>query len=267
MSFIVLLKAEYMLVYSEIMRRKSALMAIIIYPYLFAGLTLFVGFFAGSPQSFVERVGIDPIVFMVTASYMIMAITTGVDDILWRPLSDLWIGTLIYIIASPVNKLKLFMAMPIPRLTLLLMMGFTSILPVYVAFYGLYGISLTIVVIALSAIGALVMTPLGIAISGLMHIVSDSWRILNIVRPLLFVFLGAYYPRMFMPLVLRLISYSIPSSYTVELVQRLLIGIASTDVIILLGLSIALATIYVPLGRRSIRYWEKKKVKEGVKAH
>ncbi|MEM2528705.1 MAG: ABC transporter permease [Ignisphaera sp.] len=261
-----ILRAEFSLVYGEIFRRKSALAAMIIYPYLFAGFTLFFGYTIGSPQLFIERVGVEPTIFMITASNIVMSIITAVDDVLWRPLHDMYVGTLPYIIASPINKLELFIAIPIPRLSLLLMTGFTSIAPVYTLYYGMNGIVLALAIISLIALGALTMSTLGIVIAGLIHTIGESWRILNIVRPLIMVLLGAYYPRMFMPLSAYIASFLIPSSHVVETIHRILLG--SIDNLYLFPiLAIILAFTYIPGSRRSLLYWEKKKVSEGVKTY
>ncbi len=266
MKFYTILKAEFKLIYGEILRRKSALIATIIYPYLFAGFTLFFGYSIGSPQLFIERVGVEPIIFMITASNIVMSIITIVDDVLWRPLHNMYIGTLPYIIASPINRLELFIAIPIPRLSLLLITGFTSIAPIYILYYGLNGIVLVLTIISLIAFGALTMSTLGIVIAGLIHTISDSWRVLNIVRPLIMVLLGAYYPRIFMPFAAYIVSLLIPSSHVVEAIHGILLG--STDnLYLLLALAIVLALIYTPGSSKSLLYWEKRKVSEGVKTY
>lgn len=266
MNLHILLQAEFKLVYGEILRRKSALVTLIIYPYLFAGFTLFFGYTIGSPQLFMERVGIEPIVFMVTASNIVMSMLNTVDDVLWRPLHDTFIGTLPYIIASPASKLKLFIAIPVPRLSLLLITGFTSIAPIYMMYYGFNGVLLTLAIVSLIALGALTLSTLGIIVAGLVHTFSESWRILNIIRPLMMVLLGAYYPRIFMPIAVYAVSLLIPSSHIVEIIHRMLLKDVS-NVYLLLALAITLALVYSPGSGRALSYWERKKVSEGVKTY
>lgn len=264
MSYIDILKAEYRLVYSEMFRRKTALMMLILYPYIFAIFALFIGYAAGSPRVFVERMGVDPVVYMITASYMLMSILTGLDDLIWRPLFDTYIGTIAYIVASSVNRFKLYSAIPIPRLTLLIFMGFTSIVPVYTFYYGLSGFILGLVVMAMLVVGCLVMVPFAIVIASTVHRVGESWRLLNIVRPLVMVLLGVYYPRVLMPFAGYIISSLIPSSHIVEAVQRLLTGMQG-NLFALFSVSFILAFMYTPVGQFTLKAWEYKKVKEGVK--
>ncbi|MEM1815791.1 MAG: ABC transporter permease [Desulfurococcaceae archaeon] len=264
MSYVDVLKAEYKLVYSEVFRRKTALVTLVLYPYIFTAFTLFVGYAAGSPRMFVERVGVDPVVYMITASFMLMSILVSIDELLWRPLFDTYIGTITYILASPISRLKLYSAIPIPRLTLLAFMGFTSIVPVYTVYYGLSGLVLGLVVVAVLVVGCLVMIPFAIVVTTTVHRVGESWRALNIVRPLMMVLLGVYYPRTYMPLVGYIISSLIPSSHVVEVVQRLLTGMQG-NLFTLFVIAFILAFTYTPLGQFTLKAWEHKKVKEGVK--
>ncbi len=81
MSYLELVKAEYKLVYGELLRRKSAFISLIMYPYLFTGFTLFLGYAIGSPQSFSEKIGVDPLIYLITASYLMFSILVAVDDI------------------------------------------------------------------------------------------------------------------------------------------------------------------------------------------
>ncbi len=179
-------------------------------------------------------------------------------------MNDLWVGTLPYIIASPVNRVKLYFAIPLPRLTGVIIMGSTSIAPVYLWFYGLSGLIVSFIVIGLSILGGLLMITFAMAIAGLIHSMGESWRVLNIVRPILMILLGIYYPRFLMPLSGYILSSIIPSSHVVEAVQRILMG-GYNNLHVLLVIAIVLALLYTPLGKNSIFYWEKKKAKEGVK--
>lgn len=265
MSFALLLRAELKLVYAELFRRKSALISTILYPYLFAGFVLFIGYSFGSAEVFSRKVGSDPALFMITSSFTLMSLLAVVDDILWRPLSDRWIGTLPYIIASPVNRVKLFMAIPIPRLTALLLMGATSVLPLYTYFAGATGAMGALVVIALTAAGSMAMAPFGILLSGVIHTYASGWRALNIVRPIILILVGAYYPRYLMPLIARCLSYLIPASHVVEFVQRMLANALGPDSYLLLAASLATALIYLRGGSTALGRWERRVRSSGVK--
>lgn len=264
MSFLDLVKAEYKLVYGDLFRRRAALITFILYPYIFTAFTLFIGYAAGSPRTFVEKVGVNPFIYMITASYILMSLFASIDDILWRPILDLYLGTLPYVIVAPVDKLKYYIAVPIPRLTAVILSGFTSIILSYIVYYGFEGLITGLIIMSTLILGCLTMVSFSIALTMSIHRVSESWRILNIVRPLMMMLIGIYYPRIFMPLAGYIISSFIPSSYIVEVVQRILMGMGG-NLYILIVLAIALSFAYMPLGKISIREWERSKVREGVK--
>jgi ABC-2 type transport system permease protein len=143
-------------------------------------------------------------------------------------------------------------------------MGATSILPVYVYYYGLEGFLLSLLVITLIAVGCVFMVPFAIFVAGVCHRVSESWRIINIVRPIVMILMGVYYPRFYIPLTGYVIGSLIPSSFIVEIIQRTLLHL-ETNTYLLLAAGFALFFLYLPAGSWSIKAWEAKKVREGVK--
>lgn len=264
MKFLNLVKAEYKLVYSDLFRRKTALITFILYPYMFTAFTLFIGYAAGSPKTFIEKVNVNPFIYMITASYILMSLFASIDDVLWRPILDTYLGTLPYIIVAPMNKLEYYVAVLIPRLTAVVLLGFTSIIPVYVVYYGFEGLIMSLIIMSILILGCLTMIFFSIATAMSIHRVSESWRVLGIVRPLMMMLIGVYYPRIFMPLAGYIASSLIPSSHVVEVIQRMLMGMGG-NFYMLIVLALALSFAYMPLGRVSIREWEKSKVREGVK--
>jgi len=263
LSFTSLVRVEYMLVYSELFRRKAALVSFIIYPYLFTFFVLAFGYTLGSPREFEARLGSNPLIYMITASFLLMTMLSAVDDLMWRPLSAYWDGTLPYIIASPVNRILYYLAIPLPRLTSIVVLGFTSIVPVYTYFNGFNGFLESLAVLLLALLGGLVMTTPAMVVAGLVHTIGESWRVLNIVRPIIMILLGVYYPRFLMPLAGALASMALPASHVVEFIQRML-SRTYTPEYTLLVVAVVLAVLYTPLSQRSIYLWERRKVREGV---
>jgi len=92
-SFIDILRAEFKLEYNDVFRRKSVLVMLVLYPYIFTLFTLFIGYAGGSPEYFTMRVKVEPVVYLITASYMLMSIFASIDVLLWRPLYDERNGT------------------------------------------------------------------------------------------------------------------------------------------------------------------------------
>lgn len=263
MSFIDILRAEYKLTYSELFRRKSALISIIIYPYLFTGFILFFGLTLGSIEVFNSRIGADPIIYMITASYLMISLFAVIDDILWRPISSEYDGTLPYVIVSPVNKLKYYFAIPFPRLTVIVLTGLTSIVPVYFYYNGLNGLISSLFILILTLIGSISMITIAVIIMSIVGLIGESWRVLNIVRPILMILLGVYYPRILMPTLIYIASSLIPASYIIEIIQKTL-SKTPVEIYLLLAIAIAITLFYSPISYKSIYFWEKRKVKKGV---
>jgi len=267
-DFAALLKAEFVFVYGDVFRRKSLLFLIVAYPYLFAFFTVLMGNALGSTKVFMERVGVNPTVFFIVASFTIVAVLSVTDDILWRPVYDEDMGTLPYILASPVSRLKLYVAMPIPRLTITLFAGAATVIPVLTYYRGISGFLLSLAVIGLAAVGGLMFSTMAMFLMGIIYCRSgESWRVINVLRPILMILLGAFYPRYLMPLGARVLSWLVPPSHPITGLQ-LLLAYGSSKVataLTLLGIGAALAIAYAPLGRRAVLAWERRKFVEGVK--
>ncbi len=266
MSFWGLVRAEMKFVYGDIIRRKSLFIMILAYPYVLTLFIVLIGYAIGNRQVFIQKVGVVPEIFFMTAGYLLMSLLGVGDDLLWRPHYDKWVGTLPYVILSPLPRLYKYLAIPLPRLLLVVLTGATSIIPVYIYYYGLTGLWLGLVVILLALLSSILfVTPVMVLIGIVYGSGGEHWRVINIVRPLFLILLGAYYPRYLMPLAGQVISWMIPSSHIVEVVQRLLIhNLTSLYALMLIGIGTALFILYAPLGVRSINYWESRKLREGV---
>ncbi|WFO74673.1 ABC transporter permease [Desulfurococcaceae archaeon MEX13E-LK6-19] len=268
MGFLRILWAEMKFVYADIFRRKSMLAIIILYPYMLTLFILLIGTSLGSTKVFIERIGVDPVVFFITSGFMMMVILGVSDDLLWKPIADRQLGTQPYIIASPVPRIKYYFAIPIPRLIIVLVLGLTSIVPIMYYYYGFEGIYEALVIIGLTGLSALLFVTFVLIIIGVVYGVGgENWRAINVIRPLLLVLMGVYYPRYMMPLLGRIASSLIPSSHVVEAIQRIITGYDATitTILMLIGFATALAIFYAPFGMKSMVFWEKKVVKEGVK--
>lgn len=267
MGFWNIVWAEMKFIYGDIMRRKSVLFIFLAYPYVLTLFIVLIGYGAGNRQVFIEKVGVAPEIFYLVNGFILMSVLGVSDDLLWRPIFDEWMGTLPYVIASPVNRLYRYLAIPIPRLFLVVLTGVTSVVPVMIYYYGIQGFVEGATVILLGIIASITfVTPILVIMGVIYSIGGESWRVINIVRPVLLILLGTYYPRFLMPLSGRIASYLIPSSHVVEVIQRVIIG--NVDVmysLTLLGVGIALFILYAPPGLKLVSRWESKKLKEGVK--
>ncbi len=265
--FLNVLWAESYALFTEIFRRKHILIMMSLYPYMLLVFILIIGYSVGSRQVFIQRLGVAPEVFFLASGYLLMAVLGSSDDLLWRPLYDDWLGITPYLIISPVPRLYRFLAVPLPRLVIALITGLTSLLPLMIWYYGFYGLIESFAVIIMTLVATIVFVPFIMAIIGVIYTYGkEQWRVLNILRPLLLILLGVYYPRFLMPLGAYIASALVPPSHVVEAVQRLLIGrLDLTYSLMLFGAAIGLFIAYIPAGVYSISLWERNKLKHGVK--
>ncbi len=266
-QLIIAIWAEMKLIYADLLRRKYYLLMLAAYPYILMIFILLIGMGIGSRQIFIQRIGVSPEIFFIVSGFLLMSIMGVSDDLLWRPVFDEWIGTLPYVIVSHVSRLYHYLAIPIPRLLIALFTGLTSVLPVMVYYYGLQGLIEASAVILLGILSAIFFIPFIMVVMGFLYGFGEiNWRVINVVRPLLLVLLGAYYPRYLMPLAGYIVSALIPSSHIIEVIQRLLTGnIDALYALTLIGVATALFIAYLPTGVHGINMWEKRKIREGVK--
>jgi len=265
--FINAVYAEFKMVYSELTRRKMTLVTMAAYPYILLVFILIIGYSVGSREIFIEKLGVAPEIFFIVSGYLLMTIMGVSDDLLWRPMFDEWMGTLPYVIISPMPRLYRYLAIPLPRLIVGVITGSTSVLPLMVYYYGLQGLVEAVAVILLGMFAAILFVPFIMVIMGLVYSRGkEQWRFINVIRPLLFIVLGTYYPRFLMPTAGYLVSAIVPSSHVVEVIQRMLMN--NLDVyygFLLVAAATALFILYAPVGVYAIGVWEKSKLRQGVK--
>lgn len=269
MSVLSIIKSEMLLVYGELLRRKQVLFTYVAYPYIMTFFIVFVGSSVGSLENFEARVGSNPFLFFIAASFNFMVVLGIVDDVLWSPIYDDNIGTLPYILSSTTPWFLRLLIIPIPRLILTVILGFTSLVPLFTYLEGLKGLLTSLLLMGLASLAGLLLSTFAILLTcSISMLVGESWRLLNIVRPLMMILLGVFYPRVLMPVIIRAVSYLIPSSHVVDLMFYTLVGRGTPEImtiLTLLGTGTALAAMYGPLSYSSAKSLELKKLKEGIK--
>ncbi|MEM0196807.1 MAG: hypothetical protein QXK66_04160 [Sulfolobales archaeon] len=262
-----LVRAEMLLVYADFFRRKIVMITYLAWPYMTTTFMLMIGYAVGSPQAFAERVGVEPALFLIVGSYLLFSSMSVVDDIMWRPIFDESVGTLPYIISSPAGVVLHYLSIPIPRFVLSLVLGLTTLFPVLVVLRGLSGVLIGLIVMFISVVSVATFVPLATALGlGLYVAGGENWRAINFLRPLLLILVGVYYPRWLMSLPLYIVSSLIPPAHCVEVVQRIVVGLAEASAItVSLVLALFLGLAYSPGMLRATRVWELRKLREGVK--
>ncbi len=264
-----ILWAEWMAFYKDLSRRKILILSLIVYPYILALLFVIMGLAVGGLTSFNQRFHVSAITFFLTMSYLMLTVLIGADMVMQRPSSDMWAGTLPYILASPAPRILRYLAVSLPLLVPFIVQGIICLAPVYVYYYGVEGAVLALLVVSLSVLAGVFMVPVGMVIMGLAYMVSEEgWRIINIARPLLLILLGIYYPRYLLPLVFRVATMIIPSSSLVEIVQYMLINSLTMSLAgILLGIAASSFILLLPVGGKTVARWEERLRFKGVREY
>lgn len=262
-----LVRAEMLLVYADLFRRKSLLIMYFLWPYMLTGFILMFGYLAGSPHAFIEKVSVEPPIFIAVGSYLVFSTLSVIDDIMWRPIYDENLGTLPYIVASPTKMSIHYISIPIPRFVVSAIMGAAALFPILVIYRGLEGFLMSLIIVLLSLLSVAVFVPLATALGlGLYIAGGENWRAINFLRPLLLIMMGVYYPRWLMSLPLYITTSLLPPAHCVEVVQRIVVGLAEVHRLsILLTLAVVLGILYNPAMLRAAKIWEVKKLGEGVK--
>jgi ABC-2 type transport system permease protein len=251
---------------AENFRRKSAAFSMIVWPYMMTLFVLFLGSFIGDFSVFQRNVGVHPAVFFITGSFLLLISLIFFDDAASRFYYDEMTGTLPYIIASPTSRFVLALSLSIPRFIMNILIGFSSLIPIYVFFMGLAGFYEAFTVISLSIFGSLTFSTMALVFASLVLISEGGWRVMSVMRPLLLLLSGVMYPRFLLPILAKVISGFIPLSHTIEAIQLYMsLGGFTDHTLILMGLASALAVAYAPISRLGLRMWENKLVKKGVK--
>ncbi|HDD25773.1 MAG TPA: hypothetical protein ENF75_01630, partial [Acidilobales archaeon] len=250
-EFIELVKVEYMMVAAEILRRKAALFTIVAWPYVLMLFVVIIGSIMGGFTYFQQNVGVNPLLFFITGSYLLMTSLAFFDEIASRFLYDEFIGTLPYVIISPTSKVVLALTMGIPRLIINVLMGLTSLIPIYVYLRGPQGVLDAFVVILLSIFSALTFATLAAIFASIVLISGGKWRAMNILRPLMLLLSGVMYPRYLLPLITKLITGFVPLAHSVEVIQLFIrYNVFSEYMFMLMGIVVALAIIYLPISMK-----------------
>ncbi|RLG75847.1 MAG: ABC transporter permease [Thermoprotei archaeon] len=264
--FISLVRAEYMFVAAEIIRRKTILFALILWPYIIMAFIVLLGSSMGTMSYFQQKIGANPILFFITGSFLLIVSLIFFDEISSRFWYDEFIGTLPYIMIAPTSKTMLALAMGFPRLIINILVGLSSLIPVYFILKSFPGLVEALIVIALSIFSALTFSTLAIIFSSLVLISGGRWRVLSIIRPLIMLISGVLYPRFLLPLTIKFFTIIFPLANSVEAIQLFLVqeGLTAYS-LMLLGLATALALLYAPVSIRSLRIWEHRILIKGAK--
>lgn len=237
-------------------------------PYMISGLFYGIGYAIAGPgavQNFAEKTGSsNPLLYYLLGSIIFMTATIVMDNMGASIRQEQLNGTFELHYLSPANKVLLWSSYVLPQGTIMLMTMIGSAIPPLVyASGGVQPVAL-IAGAALLFLGILPMFGIGLVVASLTVRYKEPWAITNMLRAVISVCSGFFYPLAVLPHWLRLVSQVIPTSYVVALLREALLFnrriFLSDPRLMVLGI---FSLLYPVLGLSFYARWEKNARKTG----
>ncbi len=210
---------------------KGLLIAMVVWPYIMVALVMGLGYLIGSPEVYARRMGIsNPALFMLSASVVAMSSVTIIDTVAGYTLYNRWLGTLNYILLTPMKTPKLLIAAGLPTALLGPAITVSSVMPAAVYFEGASGALRLAVMYLIIIAGMVPLIGISVIAASLLLIVREESNVINSLVPFLLLVSGVFYPVGILPGALQAVANAVPVKYVVDaakLVSRLSTGVGA----------------------------------------
>jgi len=237
-------------------------------PYMISGLFFGIGYSISGPnaiKNFQRNTGIDdPFLYYLLGSLIFMMASLISEDIGSSIRQEQLNGTFELHYLSPSNKALLWSSYIFPHGTISLLMMLASALPPLIYKFGFESIFSIIAGLFILFIGIIPLFGIGLIIASLTVKFKEPWAVVNVIRLLITVCSGFYYPLTILPYWLQVISNIIPTSHVIILLREILLlnrRYVFSDP--RMGLLLFLSLIYFALGYVFFVRWEKNARKSG----
>ncbi|MET1127890.1 MAG: ABC transporter permease [Thermoproteota archaeon] len=221
-GFLDVARAELLATFYWYKNNRSMLAAFMLWPYLMTGILLGLGYLFGDPRVYVERMGVrDPALFVLSASVVAMASVNIIDTVAGFTLYNRWIGTLPYILMSPVRAGVLLVASGLPHALIDTAVIVAAIAPASALLAGAEGVARLAFAYLLIVAGMVPLLGLAVLAASVLLVVREESNILSSLTPFLLLISGVFYPVEILPRMLQLASAAVPVSYIVEAARSL----------------------------------------------
>ncbi len=215
--FIDVVRAEFFANLYWMKNNKGLFVAMVVWPYLMVALVMGMGYLLGSPEVYTRRMGIsNPALFMLSASVVAMSSVTIIDTVAGYTLYNRWLGTLNYILLTPMKTPKLLIAAGLPTALFGPAVTISSILPAAVYFEGVSGGLKLSFMYAIIIAGMIPLLGISVIAASLLLVVREESNVINSLVPFLLLVSGVFYPVEVLPGVLQAVSEAIPVRYVVD---------------------------------------------------
>ena len=191
-----------------------------VWPYLMVGFLVGLGSLSGSIENYAERIGVsNPMFFLLSSTVIAMSSLLIVFSVTRFALENRWLGTLPYILLSPVRTSVILIASGLPDAIITPTITVMSIAPAALYLEGLAGGLKVLAVLAIVLFGMMPLVGFSVLIGSILLFLKEESNIAEVIAPLVLLVSGIYYPLEILPEVLRLIGLALPTTYVVEVAK------------------------------------------------
>ena len=188
-----------------------------LWPYLLVGVMLGLGALIGNINLFSKRVGVvDPAFYLLSASAVAMSSVGIVDAVAGFALYNRWLGTLNYILLTPIREAKLMIAAGIPDSVITPLISVIAVAPAAIYFEGLMGGLKLALILLIMYMGMVPLIGLSVLAATALLFVREESNIVSSISPFILLLSGVFYPVSVLPKTLQAIAPYIPSKYVVD---------------------------------------------------
>ncbi|RLG51650.1 MAG: hypothetical protein DRN96_04800 [Thermoproteota archaeon] len=217
MTAVDVVKASLYLTYSWYKNNRVMLAMSLLWPYLMAFLVLALGSMYGSLSEFTRRMGVsNPVLYMLASSTVAFSSIAILEAAVGFVMYNRWLGTLQYIVLSPVKSKTLIAVAGIPDSMISAVVSVTAVAPAAAYFEGLHGALKAIAVLLLILAGMTPMLAFSVIAAAATLSVREETNVLAFLNPLILLLSGVFYPIEVLPRLLQLASKAVPSKYVID---------------------------------------------------
>ncbi len=222
MSAIDVVKASLYLTYSWYKNNRIMLFTSLIWPYLMAFLVLALGSMYGSVSEFTRKMDVsNPVLYMLASSTVAFSSIAVLEAAVGFVMYNRWLGTLQYIVLSPVGSKTLIAVAGIPDSLLSAVISVTAVAPAAAYFEGVNGALKTMAVLLLILAGMTPMLALSVVAAAATLSIREETNVLAFLNPIILLLSGVFYPIEVLPRIFQLASLAVPSRYVIDAAKLL----------------------------------------------
>ena len=274
MSFLASLHKNLLVIYAVYvkemkiwLRYPTWILVIIALPYMLSGFFYVIGMALGGPvatRNFAEKTGTpNALLYYVVGSAMFLIAALVIDSIGRSIRQEQYRGTFEIHYSMPISRVVLWSSHILPQGTVMFVTLGISLIPALML-SGLPNPISAFIGVLILTISMIPLFGIGLIVAALTVRFKEPWAVTNILKAVISVVSGFYYPLYVLPAWLRVLAGYLPTTHAITLIRDLLIFnrefLASDPRVIAL---VVLSSIYFLTGLSVFKRWESRARKTG----